>query len=461
MKASGRPIRPISLLALVGLALGMPAVAASASADAGITMAASADSLEPTSAVPWNPSGPVPPRRGWEQAILLPGRIATLPLSGLGYLTDHGLLYVERTGLLTKVSFAAGALSERAGISVTPSQIEARTGLGATVGLRTPFLGGALKNSLRADFSLTTRQYNRTLLSVQGRPGLLQYGYDWRPEVRFYGVGHSTSEDSVSTYASQTEFVRGSARWAWNRDTEDSPPRTAVHLWGGPRAAVTRTGREAGTLSFDARFPGVAAATLDYRVEHLIYGGSFSSDWRAGASRWERGWRVLVLGERYDRPNQLTALRIGSPRGAQFTRFVYETETGFSFMRDPRSVRFLVRLMDQGVTSGGDRFLLSDMATLGGSEGLAGFEAGRFHDLDLLLTKITYIFPIVRRLEIDLHSEWGSVYSDVWGDFRLSTLRNSYGFALRGRLRRGSFGSLGMDFSREAARAKFSLGGVE
>jgi hypothetical protein len=479
MKTHGCSMGPLSFLLFAGIALaGHGPVASATEADGALeadpqvaptsttaelaaTTGASPNGLEASSAVPWNPPGPVSRRRGWERAILLPGHIATLPLSGLGYLTDQALLYVEGTGLMARASFAARALPERTGISLAPARLGSRTGLGATVGLRTIFLGGILRNRLRADFSFTSRQYNQTLVTVQGRPARLEYGYEWRPRERFHGVGLETTEERVSAYASQSEFVRGSMRIAWNRDTEQSRPRTEVNLWAGPRMTVTRTGREPGTASFEVRFPELASPTLDDRIEHLIYGGSFSTDWRVGSQRWAGGWRTKVQGERYDRPNALTALRIGGARGAQFTRLEYETETGFSFMRDPRTVRFLVRVVDQSVTSDREHFLISDMATLGGRKGLAGFEAGRFHDMDLLVSRVSYIFPIVRRLEIDLHSEWGGVYSNVWGDPRLSTLRNSYGVALRGRLKEAPFGSLGLDFSREGARVRFSLGGVE
>lgn len=423
--------------------------------------AATPDSLEATSAPPWNPPGPVAARRGWERAVLMPGRIATLPLSGLGYLTDHALLNIERMNLFSRASVTAREISERSGIRVRPANFETRSGLGLGATFDTPFLGGGLRNRLRAEMGLTLREYHRTVLSAQGRPARLEYGYDWRPEERFYGIGFNTSEDSATAYAAQREWVRGSVGWAWNRDTDSSPPRTAIRAWAGSRTAVIRTGREEKVPSFDARFPDLAPGRLNHRVDHLIYGVSFSSDWRTGIQRWTGGWRVHVLGERYDRPLRWTALKSAEPRGAQFTRFVAETETGFSFHRDPRTVRVLLRVVDHGVTAGRERFLFPDMATLGGSEGLAGFELGRFHEMDLLLAKVTYLFPLVRRLELDLHTEFGSVYSNVWGDARPNTLENSYGIALRGRMKNRSFGSVGVDFSRETARLHVTLGSVE
>jgi hypothetical protein len=105
--------------------------------------------------------------------------------------------------------------------------------------------------------------------------------------------------------------------------------------------------------------------------------------------------------------------------------------------------------------------LASDLSMLGGHAGLGGYSAGRFHDMDLLLTRVAWIFPLQRRFEMDLHSEWGAVYPDLWNDAKLATLHHSYGLALRLRDDRGPRASVGFDFSREAIRLRFSLGGVE
>ena len=105
--------------------------------------------------------------------------------------------------------------------------------------------------------------------------------------------------------------------------------------------------------------------------------------------------------------------------------------------------------------------LVSDLATLGGNEGLMGFEPGRFHDADLMLARLTYLFPILRGVEVDLHSECGAVYHDVWKDAKLNTLRTSAGFAVRLRSALKPRASAGLDFSQESVRLRFSLGGLE
>src|SRR5580765_588632 len=95
------------LLALVVLAA--PARADPASVDGSLqpgarrsvgdsTVTAGSDNLAPTSDVPWNPPRAVSPRRPWEQAVLLPGRIVSLPLVGLGGVMRHSMLYLENRG---------------------------------------------------------------------------------------------------------------------------------------------------------------------------------------------------------------------------------------------------------------------------------------------------------------------------------------------------------------------------
>src|SRR5262249_54032478 len=63
--------------------------------------------LAPSTAPPWNPSAAVPRRKTWENVVLFPGRVISLPLSGLGRLTDRALLQGEQSGLVpTRVGFA-------------------------------------------------------------------------------------------------------------------------------------------------------------------------------------------------------------------------------------------------------------------------------------------------------------------------------------------------------------------
>jgi hypothetical protein len=426
--------------------------------------ASGASSLSATTEKPWVPSKPVPRREPWEQVLLFPGRVVSLPLVGLGYATERGLAYAENSGKIPLNLFVAGPSSQTPhyGLSFKTPGLPDHSGLGAAVELREPIpvVSGRLKTQILGRYAASIRRYNRTQIDLVGRPGLLEYGYDWRPEERFYGIGPGSSRDSLSDYAVQSEWVRLGMDYGWNRDTDLSPARTRISGWFGTRDDVVRTGRDAHAESFDERFPSLANR-LDRRVEHLIYGASFSSNWRTGVPHWGHGWRILLSAERHDAPLHALALRVGTPLGAQFTRYEIQTETGYSWMRDPRTLRVMARVVHQDINSGRSRLLLSDLSTLGGREGLGGFEPGRFRDVDLLLTRLQWVFPIARRIETELHSDWGNVYPNVWEDAAFHSLRNSVGFSFRGRYARGVLMSVGMDFSREVWRVRYSIGGVE
>jgi hypothetical protein len=417
-----------------------------------------ASSLAATSGVPWNPPHALPSRSPWEQVVLLPGRVLSLPLVGLGAVTRQSIFYLEDRG---RIPIAPQAPHSKIPPTVGFSMLGLgdRTGLGGALELHSP-PSARLMPELSARYAATTYLYNSTRLGVSKGPLALQYGYDWQPQDQFYGVGNSSSHDSVSDYAMQDEFVRGTFSRGWARDSAAAPPRIVFSAWGGPRSEVLRTGRDAHQVSYDVRFPALGSATLDQRVEHLAYGGSLWTDWRSGHPHWSHGGRMSISAERFDVPIGSLALHTGQS-GTQFTRYSAETEAGASFMRDPRTLRVRLRVSDVDAGSSGGQMLPSDMSRLGGRDGLSGYAPGRFHDLDLAVGRIMYLFPLARLAEVELHSEWGAVYPDVWKDAKLNTLRNSVGLSLRGRSDGAPHGELGIDFSPEGVRFSYTFGEVQ
>jgi undecaprenyl-diphosphatase len=434
------------------------ATAAVVAGDRDSSASADTSDLGPTSAPPWNPPRAMPRRQTWEQVVLLPGRIVSLPLSGLGAVTRAAMLPIEDSGLIPMAP-RAGPGRPRRVLSFALPALGDRTGLGGTAELRSPSSFRPL--ILSARHTATLFKYGSTRVGASLGPIALQYGFDWRPQDRFYGIGISASRDSLTDFGAQQEFARGILQWGASPGSAPVHPHVSVSAWGGPRSLVTRTGRDSREVSFEERFPALGSATLDRRVEHLVYGGSLSADWRSGRPHWSHGSRLMLGVERYDTPVRALALHSSQFDGAQFTRYSIETEAGISFMRDPRTIRLLVRLTDQRVGSGRDHFLLSDMARLGGRDGLAGFAPGRFHDLDLLHSRLMHVFPLERLFEVEVHSEWGAVYPDVWKDATLGTLKHSFGLSLRARSDAAPRGALGFDVSSEGMRIHYALGGVE
>jgi hypothetical protein len=412
--------------------------------------------MRATSEVPWNPPRAMARRQVWEQVVLLPGRLVTLPLSGLAFVARGAAQSGEDRGLI-QITPRPHVARPTPLLALQLPHFGDRTGLGGAVQLTSPWSWPVL----RARYAATLLDYNGTRLSASLGPLEAQYGYDWRPQDQFYGIGPSTSVDSLSNFAVQSEYARGIVRWSATPDSAHPRSRLSVSAWGGTRSSVLRTGRDRKEVSFESRFPGLAADMLDRRVEHLVFGGSAVTDWRGGRPHWGHGGRFALEVERYDANVGRLPLTTSLAEGASFTRVSLEGETAVSFMRDPRTIRLKVRVVDETVGSRRDRFLLSDLSQLGGREGLSGFGPGRFHDLDLLHVKLMYVFPLARLAECEAHSEWGSVYPDVWADAKLSSLQHSVGLSLRARNTASPYGEVGFDVSADGVRITYALGGLE
>jgi len=445
--------------ALVGLSTrSFGAAASDSSSDSVQTSGGSAEDLAATTGIPWNPPHALAPRTMWEEAVLLPGRVASLPFVAIGFAARYSVTILDEDGWMPGRSRLA-PLHPRRWLSVGMPGLPERAGPGAAVQLLVP--ESAATPLLVARYAASVSHYNRTSLSAARGPLSIEYGHDWRPQDRFYGIGTSTSRDDRSDHAAEEEVVRGRLRFAWSVDSVGIAPRARVGLWAGPRSLVMRKGRDPAETSYELRFPELADATLDRRVEHLVYGVDVGADWRSGRPHWSHGGRMMLAVERDDVPIRGLALHTGRSEGPSFTKLSFEGEGAVSFMRDPRTFRWLLRLVDDRTGSDPRGLLLPDLSRLGGRDGLAGFAPGRFQDRDLLLTRVTYVFPLARDFEFEVHSEWGAVYHDVWKDASRGSLKSSYGGSIRARNGHAPVGALGLDASREGVRVRYSLGGVE
>lgn len=288
-----------------------------------------------------------------------------------------------------------------------------------------------------------------------GRPQLFaEYVSNWRSSDEFYGLGPAAAPEEDSRFASKEErgtiagrvpLARGEHAW-----------RPSLEAWAGLRRMRELPGRELGDdPSIEARFPD-RARDLDVAVSHAFGGARLELDGRAGAPHWSRGARVALAAERFEARDAE-----GARDAASFTRTTLDAEAGASFRRDPRTLRLRVRATHLAGADTGAVLLLGDHALLGGSAGLEGFDPYRYRDRDAVLARLTYLFPLAQHFEMDLHAEWGSVMDDLFSDARLDRLEHSFGVALRPRTTVAPLGALGVDWSREAVRFSFSIGGVE
>jgi len=447
---SGPPrIIPGALAALLGLLVAARIAGAQAVSDT------AASGLGPTSAPPWNPPRAIPSAEAWETAVRLPGRIVSLPISGLGWLTRNGLLKAEENYLVPRALFLLAVLPAT-GIAASPASLGDRTGIGGKLLFDPPLPGWPLL----VELSGSTRAYSASRVAQRFGPAALEYANDWRPRDRFFGLGLQSSEHDSTHYAWQRETARLRLDWPLSPPGA-RPARVRASAWAGPRSVVVGHGSGGESTPTELRFKALAGPTLNRRFEHLTYGARAALDFRGGVPHWSHGWRLSLAAERFDKP--LRSFKLHTPRttGAQFTRYALDAEAGVSFMRDPRTLRLAFHAVDNELSAGPAPFVIPDLARLGGADGLAGFEPHRFHDLDAMVLRLSYIFPLAQHYEFDLHAEAGGVYPDMQHDAHLDTMKGSYGAALRPRGKTMPFAALGVEWSGEAVRFRYSVGGVE
>jgi hypothetical protein len=428
-----------------------PASAEEPSVAVPIAVADSADDLAPTASVPWNPPRAVPTHETWEQALNAPLTLVSLPIRALGVLSEAGLLRVQEDHLVPRVQYGL-AVSARSGISVGVGGIEDGSGLGAAVRYAPPQARGWLRGSLAGTF----RHYHRGIVELGPRWLTASYIHDWRPEESFYGIGPDAVEGDASDFALQAARVglrlalRTGTRWPAELDA-----------WVGERRSVLRSGRASDLPSVEQVFPQLVAGTLDVPQIHRIAAARVALDTRAGRPHWSRGWRLDAQVEHFGQVRGDGLVFEGDRDSPGFRRFTLAGQTGWSFMRDPRTLRLVVRLVDIQPLDPSRPPLLSDLSWLGGGVGLGAFGPGRFHDLDLLVAKIGYIFPLVEYAELELSTEIGAVSGDVWNETRIDRLERTYSVVLRPRSHSAPLGAIGLSWGREGTRVRLSLGGVE
>jgi len=429
----------------LGVVAALLVIVAPARARAQDSADSSAAGLAATSASPWNPPRAVPASEPWEAVVRFPGRLASLPLALLGQGTRVTLLAAEQGFVIQRVAYLFHGI--KLPVSVGPASLGDRTGFGAELAISNP--AGPLR--FESLFDASTLGYTRTRIRAGTGPATVEYRQDLRPNERFFGLGLDAPESGESRYGLlQQRLLLG---LELDRDRKRGGESFAA--WSGPRwSRLTQGFGDGDDSTISQRFPALVLGSLDHDFEHWTYGARVGVDRRGGAPHWSHGWRASFEAERYDRP----IVSSPSRTGAQFTRYGLLAEGGVSFWRDPRTLRLTFTATDIELGTHTANFLVSDLSRLGGRNGLAGYEPHRFHDVDVMNVRAAYIFPLSQHFEMDVHGDAGGVFADLQNDARPNRLKQSAGFALRGRTAASVVAMLGFDFSPEASRFVFSIG---
>ena len=463
------PLRTWNRCALTGLlAAGLASTAFAAPAD---TTSHAASDLGPSTAPPWVPPSAVPAAERWETVLRFPGRVVSLPFVVLGNAAEGSLRYIEDEGIAYR-GLAVITLQKQHGFALVPAALGDRTGTGLEARWAPPGLG----RRLLGEISASTRQYNRERVALFFGPLRAVYLSEWRSRDPFFGAGMQTLHEDASAYAVRGQAVRlilslpsagdrrGSMKVLEGRvlspaADRDVPRQATFSAWAGPRYLRMTDGR-------DTRFPSIetvhpeALSQLNLNIEHFVYGVRLMREARYGRPHWTHGWRASVEAERYDQAIEALAIKDAHTDAQPFTRLTYHLEAGASFGRDPRTIRLNLMAVDQALDEAGGTFLIPDFRSLGGANGLWGFEAGRFRDLDAMLGRLSYIYPLGKHLEMDLHVEEGAVMAS-FADAKDVRFRPSIGASLRVRGDYAMLGMIALEASSEQTRFRFSIGGVE
>ena len=447
--------RPSFLPLLVAVCLAMPRAArpsAEGVPSGAESAAADSTALAPTSSAPWNPPRGMAAHEPWEQVIDAPLTVVSLPIRAAAALTRAGLLRIEQDNLIARVQVILVA-APTIGVGVRPASLGDRTGLGAALDLEPPWAHGRL----RAGLDGSTLGYNRGRVELGPRRLFVGYLYDWRPQQPFFGLGADSRSGDASNYAVQSQSLQLNGRWATTGRV-----RHELGAWIGERQSVLRRGHDDQRPSFETTFPQLVAGQLDITQRHAVAGARAAVDTRAGHPHWSHGWRLAAQAENFGHATSDHGLVFtGADDSPSFRRFTLEAQAGWSFMRDPRTLRFGVRVVDIEPRDRDHPPALFDLSRLGGGAGLPGFEPGRFHGLDLVVARFGYCFPLAEFAELELSTEAGTVTDDVWRQPRLDHLEHSYSVMFRPRTKLAPLGAVGVSWSRETTRLVFSLGGVE
>ena len=449
------------------LAAGHASPASAAPADS----SAAGSDLGPSTAPAWVPPAPVSASEPWETVLRVPGRVLSLPFVVIGNATEGSLKYFEDRGIAYQ-GLAVLALQRQYGFAIVPAGLGDRTGTGLEARWAPPRLG----RRLLGEISASTRQYNRERLAFFFGPLRAVYLSEWRSRDPYFGAGMQTVHEEASAYGVRGQALRlilslpsagdrrGSMRVLEGRvlspaAERNDPKQATFSAWAGPRYLRMTDGR-------DTRFPSIetvhpeAQPQLNLNIEHFVYGVRLMREARYGRPHWTNGWRASVEAERYDRAIEALAIKDAHTDAQPFTRLTYSFETGVSFGRDPRTLRLYLTAVDQVLDDGGGTFLIQDFRSLGGANGLWGFEAGRFRDLDAMLGRLSYLYPLGKNLEMDLHLEEGAVMAR-FADAEGVRFRPSFGASLRIRGDYAMLGMIAIEASSEQTRFRFSIGGVE
>ncbi len=407
---------------------------------------AAVDSLAASTAPAWVPEHAVPAQEPWEQALHAPYTLVSVPIKGLGRVTEYTLGRIQFAALqapIPLIQLFTGA--PPLGMHLSLGHLGRGAGHSGGLDFKPP----AFDHLVTASFGASLTHYTRAALALQRGPARTSYLYEWRPRDKYYGLGNDSNRDSLSIHAWQSQ--RYQLSYAFDPKARLAKDSRGLWLWAAVREGILRRGQVG--PSVEETFPSLAH-DIDGRQEYVIVGAAYAHDTRAGQPHWTSGHRLEARLERFTSAGH--GFRTSTLEAPHFTRTDLRAEQGFSFWRDARTVRVSLRAVTTAQKGGSGPLAIPDLVSLGGHEGLESLPDGRYRDRDLVHGAVHYVFPMSKHLEAVTLIEAGAVAREL-SDLRWGDLRESYGFTLRVRSDTRIMAAAGVNWRPGAVRVHYDL----
>jgi hypothetical protein len=374
--------------------------------------------VAPTAVLDGDPTaeGPrVAPRdheRAWEWALRAPFRVAFLPLRFLARGTEAGVGYFGARVM------TPGPKRPAAGLRVAPElDFGSVTEIGAGPGITwAGFPSGDSKLRLSASWSTTDRRRAKVREVIGNRRPigfLLSADYDYKPDLRFYGIGNGTPSTDRSIFL--LEKTGGEAALLFG-----SSPLRQLRLVGGYSAMSPLRGYRA-TPRLEEVFPPGTLPFQGRATREILYGATGNLAMLDNALDPTSGVHALAEFRRF------TGVRDRDP---DFNRWQVE---GRAYARVFAKRRVLaLRGVYAGIDPAGAATTLPfyRLVESDGPLRFAGYPTHRFRDRQLLLGRVEYRWEIWRQVRAVGLYELGEV-APQRSAFTARSAHSSYGGGLR------------------------------
>jgi hypothetical protein len=350
--------------------------------------------------------------RGWETALRTPFRIAFFPLRLVARGAEAGVgRYGDRV-MNPRPKAAAKGLSAAAEIDVSGVS---EVGAGPAI-TWAGFPSGDSKLRLSGSWSTTDRRRVRLSERIGDRRpvGLrLRGDYDYKPDLRFYGIGNETPSSNRSIFL--LESTSGEAALLFG-----ASPLRQLRLVGGYSAMGPRRGYR-GTARLEDVFPPGSLPYQDRATQELLYG--VTGDLAALDDGRDPTIGVHGRGEL----RRASGLRDRDP---DFNQWLVEGRAYAPVFAKRRVIALRAVYAGVDPTGGTPTLPFYRLVQTDGPLRFAGYPSHRFRDRQLLLGRIEYRWEVWHRIRGTALYELGEVAPQA-SAFTARAARWGYGGGLR------------------------------